>query len=261
MICPKCNKCYFKKAYYQKHLERNNCLKSVKKIDKSPIISEEPTEDDIENAIKRVTDSIISNRKTNNILEKGMEEIITKVIKDNSEENNIKSQLDSILVELNLLKERVSLLERVEPKIETNQVKETAVVLFENKKIKSIKKEKINIEKEIAQNYLSYRDVESDAQLLHKYYIDDVNKQDIPIKKNKSNNYIFWNGEEWIQDNGNNLKSILIYNLKKLYTKNNIVDDSNNSSEYLINQEHINSLNTKKYQQKLHSIFLEKYCV
>lgn len=263
MICPKCNKCYFKQAYFNKHIEKNNCVKIIPRKEKDPIISEETTDDDIEIAIKRVTDSMITNKKSNNILEKGMEEIINKAIKTNNDDQIFKSQIDILNIEINLLKERISLLEKMEYKNDKNikNVSETSLVLYEVNKIKPVKKEKIIINDSIVKEHLSSRNILVDAELLNKYYFENVLKENICIKKNKNNEYVFWNGEEWLNDNGNNLKHILCFNLKKLYTKINTVEQFTNNSDYLSNQEHINTLSQKKYQQHLYNIFLEKYCV
>jgi hypothetical protein len=113
---------------------------------------------------------------------------------------------------------------------------------------------------EIVGRYLSYKEVESDCELLGKYYFDDIPKDDYPLKKDKKNDSYFWNGDEWIEDNGTNLKSILSNNLRKLYTKINVISDQNSNPNYLENQEHINKINTKKYQMKLYNLFMEKYC-
>lgn len=260
MICPRCNKFYFKKTYFDKHIKSNVCLKKMS----SP---SDNLEEDIENAIKKVTDQITNREKienTPNILERDIENVIHKVVKENINDPDYKQQIDLLTIELNLLKERVSMLEKMETNEAVKQNME--IVCYDNTKtttnIRAVKKEKIDMDLEIAKTYFNFRDLESDVSLLTKYYFENIEKQNYPIRTNKKNELIFWNGEEWIVDNGSNLKIILAYNLRKIYTKINIVPENNAPSpDYLNNQEHINNLNNKKYQISLYNLFLEKSCV
>ena len=249
MICPKCNKFYFKKAYYDRHIISNKCVKKMNiqnnntEIEDLPLILEDDT--------------------------KIEEKIVTK---KNPEDNNLyDEQINLLRIEINLLKERVKLLEKMECKKDDN-TNQTALVSYNINNnnnnnnnnnvsvIKSVKKEKINMDLEIIKYYFNYRDVESDVELLYKCYFENTKKEQYPIKTNKKNETIFWNGEEWIVDNGTNLKLILSHNLRKMYTKVNIVPENNvPSPDYLNNQEHINNLNNKKYQNTLYNLFLEKY--
>jgi len=239
MICPKCNKFYFKKAYYDKHIILNKCVKKI---------NNENTNTDIEN-LPLVIEEV------NKLDEK-------IVIKKNPEENNLyDEQINLLKIEINLLKERVKLLEKMECKKDDN-TNTTAVVTYNNNDpiIKAVKKEKINMDLDVIKYYFNYRDVESDVELIYKCYFENTKKEQYPIKTNKKNETIFWNGEEWIVDNGTNLKLILSHNLRKMYTKVNIVPENNvPSPDYLNNQEHINNLNNKKYQNTLYNLFLEKY--
>ena len=98
-----------------------------------------------------------------------------------------------------------------------NQDRRMALIVYKNiNPNRAIKNEKILMEPEIVGRYLSYKEIESDCELLGKYYFDDIPKEDYPLKRDKKNDSYFWNGDEWIEDNGTNLKSILSNNLRKL---------------------------------------------
>jgi len=232
MFCPKCNKFYYRKTYFNKHINLNNCIKNIK---------------------------------------------INKI------ENNIsKSITELLLAEINLLKNRINDLEKsnnqndkkqddlssnhskIECQLNDNTCDQTCDNLEpsdnKNNPNKEIKNERINIPIDVINQYLSYKDIESDVELLGKYYFEGITKENYPIKRNKKNDCYFWNGSDWIEDNGTNLKSIISNNLRKLYTKINVISDNITNNSYLDNKEHINQINTKKYQMKLYTLFLDKYC-
>ncbi len=224
MFCPKCNKFYYKKSYFDKHIHMNNCIKKI--------ISTDNKNSRITTELLLAQINAMHDRITN------LEEAIFNN-EHKSEQSGLSEQL-----ELNELSE-----------------KKMAIIVYKNiNPNRAIKNEKIQMENDIISRYLSYKEVESDCELLGKYYFDDISKDDYPLKRDKKNDCYFWNGDEWIEDNGTNLKSILCNNLRKLYTKINVISDKNSNTNYLENQEHINQINTKKYQMKLYMLFLEKYC-
>ena len=224
MFCPKCNKFYYKKSYFDKHIRTNDCIKKIISIDyKHSRITTELLLAQINSMHDRITN---------------LEEALCKVSSLPQEKS----------VELNL-------------ESAANQDRRMALIVYKNiNPSRSIKNEKIQMEPMIVERYLSYKEVESDCELLGKYYFDDISKDDYPLKRDKKNDCYFWNSDEWIEDNGTNLKSILSNNLRKLYTKINVISDQNSKPNYLENQEHINKINTKKYQMKLYNLFIEKYC-
>lgn len=224
MFCPKCNKFYYKKSYFDKHIRTNDCIKKIISVDyKHSRITTELLLAQINSLHDRITN---------------LEEALSKVSSVPTE-NTVVSP-----IELN-----------------TNQDKPLSLIVYKNiNPNRAIKNEKIQMDPEIVGRYLSYKEVESDCELLGKYYFDDIPKDDYPLKRDKKNDSYFWNGDEWIEDNGTNLKSILSSNLRKLYTKINVISDQNSNPNYLENQEHINKINTKKYQMKLYNLFMEKYC-
>ena len=224
MFCPKCNKFYYKKSYFDKHIRTNDCIKKIISIDyKHSRITTELLLAQINSMHDRITN---------------LEEALSKVSPHPQEKS----------VELNL-------------ESAANQDRRMALIVYKNiNPSRSIKNEKIQMESMLVERYLSYKEVESDCELLGKYYFDDISKDDYPLKRDKKNDCYFWNSDEWIEDNGTNLKSILSNNLRKLYTKINVISDQNSNPNYLENQEHINKINTKKYQMKLYNLFLEKYC-
>ena len=225
MFCPKCNKFYYKKSYFDKHIRTNDCIKKIISIDyKHSRITTELLLAQINSLHDRITN---------------LEDSISKVSSTPLKEKTIVSSSES----------------------NTNQDKRMALIVYKNiNPNRAIKNEKIQMETEIVGRYLSYKEVESDCELLGKYYFDDIPKEDYPLKRDKKNDSYFWNNDEWIEDNGTNLKSILSNNLRKLYTKINVISDQNSNPNYLENQEHINKINTKKYQMKLYNLFMEKYC-
>ena len=224
MFCPKCNKFYYKKSYFDKHIRTNDCIKKIISIDyKHSRITTELLLAQINSLHDRITN---------------LEEALSKVSSVPAE--------NSVVVPTELT---------------TNQDKRLALIVYKNiNPNRAIKNEKIQMDPEIVERYLSYKEIESDCELLGKYYFDEISKEDYPLKKDKKNDSYFWNGDEWIEDNGTNLKSILSNNLRKLYTKINVITDQISNPNYLENQEHINKINTKKYQMKLYNLFIEKYC-
>jgi hypothetical protein len=224
MFCPKCNKFYYKKSYYDKHIRTNDCIKKIISVDyKHSRITTELLLAQINSLHDRITN---------------LEEALSKVSSTPPENTVI-----------------------LPSELAINQDKRLALIVYKNiNPNRAIKNEKIQMDPEIVERYLSYKEVESDCELLGKYYFDDIPKEDYPLKKDKKNDSYFWNGDKWIEDNGTNLKSILSSNLRKLYTKINVISEQISNPNYLENQEHINKINTKKYQMKLYNIFMEKYC-
>jgi hypothetical protein len=224
MFCPKCNKFYYKKSYFDKHIRSNDCIKKIISIDyKHSRITTELLLAQINSLHDRITN---------------LEEALSKA-QSPTPEIQVDKHLD----------------------ISVNQDKRMALIVYKNiNPNRAIKNEKIQMDSDIVGRYLSYKEVESDCELLGKYYFDDIAKDDYPLKRDKKNDSYFWNGDEWIEDNGTNLKSILSNNLRKLYTKINVISDQNSNPNYLENQEHINKINTKKYQMKLYNLFMDKYC-
>ena len=224
MFCPKCNKFYHKKSYFDKHIRTNNCIKKIISIDYKHS--------------RITTELLLAQINSMNVRIANLEEALSKVSTCSLEKSSEKSLESS-----------------------DNQEKRMALIVYKNiNPNRAIKSEKIQMEPEIVARYLSYKEIESDCELLGKYYFDDIPKEDYPLKRDKKNDSYFWNGDEWIEDNGTNLKSILSSNLRKLYTKINVLSDQNSNPNYLENQEHINKINTKKYQMKLYNLFMEKYC-
>jgi hypothetical protein len=224
MFCPKCNKFYYKKSYFDKHIRTNDCIKKIISVDyKHSRITTELLLAQINSLHDRITN---------------LEEALSKV-------SSVPAENSVVLP----------------TEITTNQDKRLALIVYKNiNPNRAIKNEKIQMDPEIVKRYLSYKEIESDCELLGKYYFDEISKEDYPLKKDKKNDSYFWNGDEWIEDNGTNLKSILSSNLRKLYTKINVITDQISNPNYLENQEHINKINTKKYQMKLYNLFIEKYC-
>jgi hypothetical protein len=225
MFCPKCNKFYYKKSYFDKHIRTNDCIKKIISVDyKHSRITTELLLAQINSLHDRITN---------------LEEALSKVSSTPTENSVILPSSELAI----------------------NQDKRLALIVYKNiNPNRAIKNEKIQMDPEIVGRYLSYKEIESDCELLGKYYFDDIQKEDYPLKKDKKNDSYFWNGDEWIEDNGTNLKSIISNNLRKLYTKINVISEQISNPNYLENQEHINKINTKKYQMKLYNLFMEKYC-
>jgi len=283
MICPKCCKTYYKKAYFENHLKNSNCLKNVQETNQIPEEFHSITDkfggficidkdDDIESEIEKVALQHIKNKVKKepiDILNRGIDQIMTKAVMNNNTDKNeeidlLRKQLEICKIEINLLKERVNFLEKKDLKtmdLISIDDEKSEKSLGEN--IRAVKKEKINISDEISMQYLESKSINSDTELLFKIYFEGLRKDLLPIRKNKKNDCIFWNGTDWIEDiGGSNLKMIFSYNLKKIYTRVNVVNDQLlPSADYLSNQEHINKLsNNPKYQNELYTFFIEKYC-
>lgn len=245
MFCPKCNKFYYRKTYFNKHINLNNCIKNIK-INK------------IENNIsKSITELLLAEinllKNRINDLEK-LNSQNDKKQDDQSSDNLNDCTISKIDCQSNDSNDNIcdNTCDQAYDNLEQSDTK--------NNPNKEIKNERINIPIDVINQYLSYKDIESDVELLGKYYFEGITKENHPIKRNKKNDCYFWNGSDWIEDNGTNLKSIISNNLRKLYTKINVISDNITNNSYLDNQEHINQINTKKYQMKLYTLFLDKYC-
>lgn len=243
MFCPKCNKFYYRKTYFNKHINLNNCIKNVK-INK--------IENDFE---KSITELLLAeiNLLKNRIIN------LEKLYHPNPEQQNHPVQQSDQLDNSDHSDDQVN---QNQKDYQDNQehLDNSDHLNNLNNPNKEIKNERINIPVDIINRYLSYKDIESDVELLGKYYFEGISKEYHPIKRTKKNDCYFWNGSDWVEDNGTNLKSIISNNLRKLYTKVNVISDNITNNSYLDNQEHINQINTKKYQMKLYTLFLDKYC-
>ena len=237
LICPKCNKFYEKKAYLNKHILNGNCLKTVyKKNEPKP-----------KTEVKLIDQSI--------------DQIVSKFIKKNNEVElvELKNRMDMIYNELFSLKERVKIIET--NSLEKYEIKVEKSIEQEKSEIRIIKKEKMNLDDSIISEHLNRKSIESDCDLLFNYYFKDINKNSYPIKKNVKNECVYWNGIDWLEDiGGNYIKGVFTYNLKKAYSKVNVITDAKDT-EYIANQEYINNISetNKKYQQHLFNFFIDTY--
>ncbi len=239
MICFRCQKFYEKKSYYQKHIEKANCIKLI---------------GETENLTKK---NDIIKKETN--VDTKLEVIIDKIFKENNNDeiNELKNIVENLKNEIIKLQKKVKILE--ENYSENNYMQEQEKNIIEEPSMKIVKKERMNIDDEIINIHLCDKTLESDCSLLYKYYLEGENKDMYPIKKDKKNNCFYWNGIDWIEDdNGINLKNIFSSNLKKTYSKVNVMQGSNDNV-YLDNQEYITKLGNKKYQNYLYNYFMETY--
>lgn len=254
MICPKCYKRYQKKSYLEKHLKSENCLKDNEFYNQPELniksLLQEP--DEIENAIQEVTSKMKTKKETITTLNNDIDKVVSKIFINENE--SMKKQIELLFEEVNFLKERIKVLEGNQPV----EITEPNTPNYSDKK--GIRREKINLDDELIKLHLNNKSLESDAELLYIYYSE--NTDFFPIRKIKKNDCSFWNGVDWVEDlGGKNLRSILAENLKKTYTKVNIIESNSLSPNYLINQQYINNLSGSKYQQQLYSYFMDRYCL
>jgi len=234
MICIKCNKFYIKKKYLENHIKKGDCIKQAEKI------------------------SIKKTRNEPEIIIDKEDEFVAKVVKKD-DDDDLRKKYEIVLLEIELLKERIETLEKnscgIPEKIIKNENQENIDKYIEEN-IKIVKKERMNIDDETIRKHLNAKSLESDCELLFKYYLENTTKNLYPIKKNKKSECYFWNGTDWVEDiGGNNLKSIFTNNLRKVYSKVNNSKDV----DFLSNQEYINNLSSKKTQYHLYSYFKETY--
>lgn len=144
-------------------------------------------------------------------------------------------------------------------KIEERQefiIKNIKFIKSNNIKIKNVKKERMNTDKEVALSYLDNFHVESDAELLYSFYLKDKKPYEIPIRLEKKNEYKYYD-EEWITDKrGLVLKNIFGENLKKLYLRS-IPNESNQA--YIQRSNYLSKMSEIGYRNKLLDIFTQKY--
>lgn len=232
MICNKCNKFYLKRKYYEDHVKRSSCIRFLEKSIPSTIIEPPKKIEKIEKLEKKSNHFNLYNTY-NNVDE---------------EIDDLKMKFDQMIGEINALKDKIKELEKYNKNDENKEEKQDTT--------KIVKKERMNIDDEIVKEHLNPKTLESDCELLYKYYFENIKKNLYPIKKEKKSDCYYWNGTDWVEDiNGNNLKVIFTSNLKKVYTRVNNSKDP----DYLINQEYINELSSKKHQNHLYNYFLDTY--
>jgi len=246
MICIKCQKFYLSRAYYEKHLQKDSCLR---KINNAKPVKKEPIKINIE-----IEKQLIKKEREN------FEFLENEILELKSKYESLNTDFNLLKIDHNQLKEKFNNIEKNTPKESLSTIKSDIIEdddsNFEN--IKIVKMERMNIDDDIIRNFLKQKSLSADCGLLNYYYLENTKKNLYPIKRHKTKKMdcYYWNGSDWIEDNsGNNLKNIFINNLKKVYNKVNL----SGSADYLDNQEYINNIGATKYKTLLYNFFIESY--
>ena len=152
----------------------------------------------------------------------------------------LREQIDILKKDLSIIKSKL--------KIDNNEP-------LNNDKTRKVKLNSFDLPKDFSKKMLEKATLEADFKMFQAYYITDVAQ--FSIKKISQSKMKYWDGEKWVYDvNFTNLKKIIIGNIRKAYTKVNIVHYYEKNLEQIEkNQEHINMLNDdnmdSKYIKKL----------
>jgi hypothetical protein len=124
----------------------------------------------------------------------------------------------------------------------------------ENKNFKyhDIKLENINVENDFIKKCLHMCSLNGDIKLFKKIYIDNIPKEYYPIRNIKKT-YQYWNNNHMNDDDGNGtyIKNTILKNIERAYLKINTFENySDDTEQFLKNQEHINNIMEEKYKDK-----------
>lgn len=119
---------------------------------------------------------------------------------------------------------------------------------------RELKKEIINFDDdEFIKKNLINCDINSDINLFKHLYLNNSN---CPIRYINKNNYQYWFNGKWNDDiGGEEIVSILVNNIRKLYTKINTFE--NFESSLYKYQTYINKMNEKKYKDSFIKLIKE----
>ena len=251
--CKKCGTKFKKEAIFNNHSAKNNCKN--KTGDKTGDTTGDTTGDNT-NTTNIMSFCVSNDIKEISIIDKGKST-------DPKTAGPIQHNSNSDIVRENEINNKLTRLEnKIDKLIDLMSTKLTKKSNNDTNTVKSmgVKKEKLQVDDNIALEYLEKMSYEADAEFLFNYYLKNIEKKDYLIKKLKNNDITFWGNDEWIVDkNGVELKNIFSHNLKKIYTRVNRYDSIQNHDLLLKQQEHINTINDKKNQSLLFDYFIQKY--
>lgn len=167
-------------------------------------------------------------------------EIIKKLYKTIE---NVCSMNEKILDKVNNLEKEIEKIykkqELLNSKIKDNK----------NENIIELKVEDINLDKDLIIKNLNYADHRSIIQLMKKYYLN--NNKSYPIKCNGKHKFEYYYNNKWNEDiYGYKIVEIIFKNFEKLFLKNNVMNETIDTSKFLKNQEFIFSLGTEKKKRE-----------
>jgi hypothetical protein len=208
-------------------------------------------------------DVIIDNLKINNLqMEekiKSLELLITNLIeKINSNNlvinNNGKQEEIEKIKKKNIKKEIIAEKKIVNIECTSENDNDSEDNFIENKNLKyhDIKLEDINIDNDFIAKCLHTCSINGDVKLFKKIYIDNIPKEYYPIRNIKKT-YQYWNNDHMNDDdsNGTYIKNTILKNIERAYLRINTFENySNDTEQFLKNQEHINNIMEEKYKDK-----------
>ncbi len=151
-----------------------------------------------------------------------------KVIKELIEQNKQLHQVISKLsIDIKLIKLRLKIDDEKE---------------LDNNETNFVKYGQFKIDEDFSKKMLEKASIDGDFKMFKKYYITDTKQ--LPFKKINQTKIKYWDGTKWIYDVGfTNLKKIIVSNIRKAYTKVNVLRFYENDLEQLEkNQQHISEL-------------------
>lgn len=116
--------------------------------------------------------------------------------------------------------------------------------------IKSIKSEKISLNKDFVKDNMCINHIDGDMAIIKKIYFD-VDKSLYPIRQ-KNKTYEYYLDGNWFEDNSSYIKDIITANLRLIYlTHNTISDEPDSCDQFLKNQSYIMKMNDDNYKNRL----------
>lgn len=121
---------------------------------------------------------------------------------------------------------------------------------LDNSKTHYIKNGEFKIDEEYSKKMLEKASIDGDFKMFKKYYI--TNSEQLPFKKINQTKIKYWDGTKWVYDVGfTNLKKIIVNNIRKAYTRVNVLRYYENDLEQLEkNQEHISQLSDDNLESR-----------
>jgi hypothetical protein len=169
---------------------------------------------------------------------------------NNNNNNNNKSEEFEKIKKKNIKKEII--IEKKQLNIENDNDSDDSFVENKNFKYHDIKLEDINIDNDFISKCLHMCSINGDIKLFKKIYIDNTPKEYYPIRNIKKT-YQYWNNNHMNDDdsNGTYIKNTILKNIERAYLRINTFENySNDTEQFLKNQEHINNIMEEKYKDK-----------
>jgi len=172
----------------------------------------------------------MSKTNTNNLIKELVEQNKQLIEKNNNliEQNNqLHNVISKLSVDIKLIKLRLKIDDEKE---------------LDNSKTHFVKYGEFKLDEDFSKKMLEKASIDGDFKMFKQYYITE--SKQLPFKKINQTKIKYWDGTKWVYDVGfTNLKKIIVSNIRKAYTKVNVLRFYENDLGQLEkNQEHIGQL-------------------